>query len=122
MKTFFIIIAIYSSPFISLGQIDCVQHWSYNKSQSKALDMLLDSINLHRIDTIYCDSFTLGSAFNHTWYVDFYTKHFGNYFSNPRSVCFAMFHFREKSDSVTSEIHITQFDLTDKQVNAFRKK
>ena len=33
-----------------------------------------------------------------------------------------MFRFRENKDPTTNEMHITQFVLTDKQTNAFRKK
>jgi hypothetical protein len=122
MKTLSILILITLSSLISWGQINCVQHWSHNKSQIVALDGILASISLQRIDTIYCDSFTIKTRLNPKWYIDFYTKHFGDYFSNPRCVCFAMFHFREKSDSIINEMHITQFVLTNKQVNAFKKK
>ncbi len=33
-----------------------------------------------------------------------------------------MFYFKEKSDSIINEMHITQFVLTDKQIDAFKKK
>ena len=122
MKRSIILILTTLSFIIAEGQERCVQHWSPNKTQTVSLDSILASVSMQRIDTFYCDSFTKNSVLNGKWYIDFYTKHFGNYFYNPRSVCFAMFYFREKSDPIINEMHITQFVLSSKQTTAFKKK
>ena len=122
MKSSPILVILFLTSFISAGQINCVQHWSHNKSQIITLDSILASVEMKRLDTFYCDSFAQSRKLNHKWYINFYTKHFGNYFSNPRCVCFAMFHFKEKSDTLINEMHITQFTLSDKQIIAFKKR
>ena len=76
------------------GQVDCVKHWSANKSQIIELDAILSEFEWQPVDTVYCDSFLDNEPFKYTWYIDFYNKQFGNYFSNARNISFAMFHFR----------------------------
>jgi len=123
MSKNFIIIAL-ALLFVTNGnsQTKCIQHWSHNKSQIVELDKIFASIKTDNLDTLYCDSLTMASHFNPTWYVNFYNKHFGKYFSNPRNVCFGMLRFRNKGDSITGEVHVTQFVLHPKQAALFKKR
>ena len=104
------------------GQVDCVKHWSANKSQIIELDAILSEFEWQPVDTVYCDSFLDNEPFKYTWYIDFYNKQFGNYFSNARNISFAMFHFRLRNDSVTEEINVTQFVLPQKDADRLKAK
>ena len=102
------------------AQPECVKHWSYNKTQIIELDKLYSSLPLHPNDSLWCDSFSLNSPFNHRWYCEFYNKQIGNYFSTPKEVSFVNFKLKEKADAPVRGIHIVEFLLFPKDAKRFR--
>jgi hypothetical protein len=117
-----ILALFFLSPHINtFGQTSCIKYWSKNQIQNKQLDTIISKLDIGNIDTLYCDSFTVNSPFNHKWYINFYNKQFGKYFSNAKCVNFLMFHFRQETDSLSGEIHITQFDFDNKDMNLIKK-
>ena len=83
------------------------------------LDSILATINKQQFDTFYCDSFTMHTKLNAKWYINFYNKHIGNYFSDPTCIAFSVFYFKNNEESDRNEMNIIQFVLDEKQVKMF---
>ena len=120
LTTLIIILSLFS--FISKAQTACVQHWSKNKIPCTDLDSMLASVDKQRFDTFYCDSFTMNTRLNAKWYTDFYTKHIGNYFSNPSCISLSVFYFKNKGEEHRHQMNIIQFVLNQDQLKRFTNK
>ena len=122
MKQTALVIILSLFSFISKAQTACVQHWSKNSIHCTDLDSMLASIDKQRFDTFYCDSFTIHTKLNPKWYTDFYTKHFGNYFSNPSCIALSVFYFKNTGEEHRHEMNIIQFVLNQDQLKRFTNK
>lgn len=111
---------------MSAGQLtSCIQHWSKNNNHNKQIDSIISRLNFDNSGnpyTVSCDSFTVNSPFNPKWYINFYNNQFGKYFSNATSVNFFMFHFMRKTDSLSGEMHVTQFEFNKKDIGLIKSK
>jgi hypothetical protein len=106
--TIFLIVLV--SGIVS-GQVNCTRYWNKWNKPDKQIDSILSKVPIESLDTIFCDDYTINSDYNKDWYVDFYNRQFGKFFSKAINVNFNMFWYIQKNDSIKREIHITQFSF-----------
>jgi hypothetical protein len=122
IKANYLLLLVFLISYNIQAQVNCIRHWSKNKIPDTNLDSLLSFIQLKNIDTVYCDSFTVSNKFYPKFYITFFNKQFGNYFSKAGAVNFCMFHLQRKIDSLRGEIHITQFSFANADMSKIRKQ
>ena len=108
--------------FTSSAQETCIKHWSKDNVHNLQLDSILSKLHFDSQDSVFCDSYTIENPFNYKWYIDFYNKQLGKYFSSAECINFSKYYYREKTDSLFDEIHITQFVLSNDDLRLFRNK
>jgi hypothetical protein len=104
------------------AQNTCIKHWSLDGSSNYKLDSFYKKLNFSSIDSVVCDEYVNTNPFDHEWFIKYYNKQLGKYFSEAQTVNFTKFYAKEKSDSIFDEIHIIQFDLPQTDLDKFKKK
>jgi hypothetical protein len=115
-------LTLLSSCAFACGQTTCIRHWSKNPIQNQQLDSIMAKITIANMDYSYCDTNNITEPFDYKWYINFYNKQVGKYFSNAESVNSGIFYCREKSDSLFDEIRIIQFALPGHDADLFKSK
>jgi hypothetical protein len=118
-KLLFIILLLYHPPDSLYSQVECTRYWSSQNIPDYNLDLKLKKVPIDDIDTIYCDPYAYHN-FSKDWYIDFFDKNIGPYFSKASNVNFSMFWYINKGDTIKREIHIVQFTLEKKSIESLQ--
>jgi len=116
------VLLIALAPGFLTGQVSYTRYWNKWNKPDKQIDMILSKVPIESLDTIFCDDYILKNEYKKDWYVDFYNKQFGKFFSEAINVNFNMFWYVQKNDSIKREIHITQFTFDSSTIEKIKPK